>query len=256
MQGYGAGVCDRAGLTAALTVAAASTGVAAPDLRFEALEAIDWAARLQSDFPPRRVGRFFLHGSHFTGETPRGAIPIRIDAGAAFGTGAHESTEGCLVAIERLCAGRIFRRVLDMGTGSGLLAIAVAKFAATDVLAVDNDPVSVAVAEENVADNGVADRVRVARSDGYRGLARADGPFDLVLANILARPLIRMAPALAKRLAPGGVAVLAGFLTRDAAKVAAAHRAAGLAPLFRIPVGEWTTLAVTRPRHRTGNDKG
>jgi ribosomal protein L11 methyltransferase len=252
LQGYGAEPCDRPSLTAALAVAAATAGVIAPDWRFEALPPTDWAARLQSDFPPRRIGRFFLHGSHHRGKAPRGTIPIRIDAGAAFGTGAHESTEGCLVAIERLCAERSFPRVLDMGTGSGLLAIAVAKFTGAKVLAVDNDPVSVAVARENVKENDVANLVRVARSDGYRGLARDDGPFDLVLANILARPLVRMAPAVAKRLAPGGVVVLAGFLAKDAGKVAEAHRAAGLAPLFRVPVGDWTTLVMTRPRRRAG----
>ncbi len=252
VQGYGAGACDRAEVTAALAVAAASAGLAAPDCRFEDLPATDWAARLQSDFPPRRIGRFFLHGSHFTGRAPRGTIPIRIDAGAAFGTGAHESTEGCLVAIERLCAKRSFARALDMGTGSGLLAIALARLAGVAVLAVDNDPVAVAVARENADENRVGRLVACARSDGYRGLARDAGPFDLVLANILARPLIRMAPAAAKRLSPGGVIVLAGFLAKDARKVADAHRAAGLSPLFRIPVGGWTTLVMQKARVRAG----
>ncbi len=247
VEGYGAGPLDRPALAAALAVAAASAGIAAPDWRIETLQVTDWAARLQSDFPPRRIGRFFLHGSHHKGKVPRGTIAIRIDAGAAFGTGAHESTEGCLRALERLCAGRTFRRALDMGAGSGLLAIGAAKLGKVPVLAVDNDPVAVAVAEENVADNGVADLVRCARSDGYRGLARAAGSFDLVLSNILARPLIRMAPAMAKRLAPGGVVVLAGFLARDAGKVADAHREAGLAPLWRVPVGDWTTLVMTKP---------
>ena len=133
-------------------------------------------------------------------------------------------------------------RVLDMGTGSGILAIAAAKKGGT-VLAVDNDPQVVAVARENAADNGVADRVRVERTDGYRGVS---GSFDVVLANILARPVIRMAPALAKRLAPGGVAVLAGFLTRDADRVARAQVAAGLLIAARFEDGDWTALLVRR----------
>jgi ribosomal protein L11 methyltransferase len=129
-----------------------------------------------------------------------------------------------------------------MGTGSGILAIAAAKLGAT-VLAVDNDPQAVSVACENVALNKVSDRIRVERTDGYRGVA---GTFDLVLANILARPVIRMAPALAKRLAPGGAAVLAGFLARDAARVLAAQRAVGLVEVGRYEDGDWTALLVRR----------
>ncbi len=247
LQGYGAGACDQAAVTAALALAAASAGIAAPDWRIEPLPDTDWAARLQADFPPRRIGRFFLHGSHYEGRAPRGTIPIRIDAGAAFGTGQHELTEGCLRALERVCATRAFRHALDMGTGSGLLAIAAANLARVPVLALDNDPVAVQVARENVDENGVAKLVRCERSDGYRGLARAESPFDLILANILARPLVRMAPAAAKRLSPGGVIVLAGFLSKDARKVSDAHRVAGLAPFFRVPVGDWTTLVMTKP---------
>jgi ribosomal protein L11 methyltransferase len=229
---YGAGTPDRAALAAVLGTSS---------FEVEALPAIDWAARLQKDFPPIRIGRFFVHGSHYLGRAPRDAIAIRIDAGAAFGTGGHESTRACLRALDRMKKLKGVR-VLDMGTGSGILAIAAAKLGAK-VLAVDNDPQSVSVAEENMRVNGVADRVRVAHGDGYRGIA---GEFDLVLANILARPIIRMAPALMRRLAPGGTAVLAGFLTRDAARVLAAQRASGLVEAGRIADGDWTAVLVRR----------
>jgi ribosomal protein L11 methyltransferase len=213
-------------------------GTGPTDAAVEALPEVDWAARLQKDFPPIRVGRFYVHGGHVRARPPKGAIAIRIDAGAAFGTGGHESTRACLKALGRLKP----KRVLDVGTGSGILAIAAAKLGAT-VLAVDNDPQAVSVARENIALNAVSDRVRVERTDGYRGVT---GAFDLVLANILARPVIRMAPALAKRLAPGGIAVLAGFLTRDAARVLAAQRAVGLVEAGRYEDGDWTALLVRR----------
>jgi ribosomal protein L11 methyltransferase len=214
-------------------------GTGPTDAAVEALPEVDWAARLQKDFPPIRVAKFYVHGGHVHARPPKGAIAIRIDAGAAFGTGGHESTRACLKALSRMKP----KRVLDVGTGSGILAIAAAKLGAT-VLAVDNDPRAVEVARENVALNKVSDAVRVARTDGYRGVK---GKFDVVLANILARPVIRMAPALAKRLAPGGTAVLAGFLKRDAARVLAAQRAVGLVEVGRIEDGDWTALLV-RPR--------
>jgi ribosomal protein L11 methyltransferase len=227
---YGADAPDRAALATAFGRA----------VEIEPVPEIDWAARLQQDFPPLRAGRFFIHGSHFKGTPPRGAIAIRIDAGAAFGTGSHESTRSCLRALSRLPLKG--KRVLDMGSGSGILAIAAAKRGAT-ALALDNDPLAVSVAEENAADNGVAGMVRIAHSDGWRGVR---GPFDVVVENILARPVIRMAPALARNLAPGGIAVLAGFLTRDAPRVLAAHRAQGLSLAGRIADGEWTALLVRR----------
>jgi ribosomal protein L11 methyltransferase len=239
IRGYGAGEADAVALAAALGM---------PTATVEAMPEIDWAARLQQDFPPIRVGRFFVHGSHFQGTAPRGAIVLRIDAGAAFGTGGHESTRACLGALSRLpLAGR---RLLDMGCGSGILAIAAAKRGA-EVLALDNDAQAVSVAAENVRLNGVADVVRVARSDGWRGVA---GLYDVVVENILARPVIRMAPALARHLAPGGVAVLAGFLTRDAGRILAAHRAQGLSLADRVADGDWTALVVRRraARRRRG----
>ena len=249
LRGYGAGSCDRASVAAALAVAAAAAGIAPPDIAVARLPATDWAARINRDFPPIQVGRFFLHGAHVARPPPRGAIALRIDAGAAFGTGGHESTRLCLRALLRVARRRRVRRVLDMGTGAGVLAIAATKLTGATALAIDNDASAVAVARDNAAANGVGALVRVAAGDGYRADAlTGEAPFDLVFENILARPVRRMAPALARRLAPGGVAVLSGFVARDADRVEAAHVAQGLVAAGRLREGDWVAVMMRRPR--------
>lgn len=207
----------------------------------------DWVAESQRQLAPIRAGRFFVHGSHFDGRPPRGSIPIEIDAGLAFGTGRHETTRGCLLALLRLARERKMRRPLDVGTGSGILAIAAAKLWNVEVLAGDNDKQAVAVARENAMLNGVGDRVRVVTGNGYGAAAIRDGgPYDLILANILARPLMRLAPGLARHLARRGVAVLSGLLASQEEMVLAAHRRQGLDLLWRIRLGDWSVLAVGR----------
>jgi ribosomal protein L11 methyltransferase len=207
----------------------------------------DWVAESQRELAPIRAERFFVHGSHFAGKPPRGSIAIEIDAGLAFGTGRHETTRGCLLALVRLSKQRKFRRPLDLGTGSGILAIAMAKLWDVAVLASDNDPQATRVARENAGLNGVGERVRVATGAGYAAPAVRDGgPFDLVTANILARPLMRLAPGLARHLAPKGIALLSGLLVEQEEMVLAAHRKVGLDLLWRIRLGEWSVLAVGR----------
>lgn len=235
-------------------IRAALTQTPAVRARFEiaAVPDKDWVAESQRQLAPIRAGRFFVHGSHFAGRPPRGTIAIEIDAGLAFGTGRHETTRGCLLALQRLArAGRKIRSPLDVGTGSGILAIAAAKLWDVQVLASDNDGQAVAVARENVVLNGVGDRVRVVKGSGYGAAAiRARGPYDLILANILARPLVRLAPGLARHLAPGGVAVLSGLLITQEEMVLAAHRRQGLDLVWRIRLGDWSVLAIGRVPER------
>ncbi len=237
---------DRAGLEARVAIMAAALGVAPPAVAVEPVADIDWLAATRAAFPPLRVGRFFVHGAHIA---PRGPIDIEIDAGLAFGSGEHATTRGCLIAIDALARRARPARVLDMGCGSGILAIAAAKAWRAEALAVDIDAHAVATARANARHNGVSDRVRARRSDGFRDPAIARrAAFDLILANILARPLIALAPDIARRLAPGGTVVLSGLIARQERMVLAAYRPRGLALVRRIAVAGWHTLVLGRAR--------
>jgi ribosomal protein L11 methyltransferase len=206
----------------------------------------DWLADNRLAFPPLAIGRFFIYGSHDRGRVPIGRIGIRIDAATAFGTGEHASTRGVLLAFADLTRRRRFRRPLDVGTGTGILAIAAAKQLRRRVWASDIDPAATAVARSNVAGNGVAGLVRVRTAPGYRDRLLRKGRYDLVLANILARPLALMACDLKRVLLPGGRAVLSGLLPWQEAIVLAAHRRCGLALERRYVVDGWSTLVVRR----------
>lgn len=241
---------DRAALRARLAPLAAPWQIAL-DLEIAPIPSTDWLYRTAETFPPQRIGRFWVHGSHVAEAPPSGAVPIRLDAGQAFGSGEHESTRGCLLALDRLARHRRLKRVLDLGCGAGILAIAAAKCWPARILAADNDPIAVAVARENAANNGVAGRVRCLLSDGYaNAVLRRSGPFDLILANILADPLCDMARATARNLAPGGSAVLSGLLDRQVDRVLAAHRPFGLGLRAQIGEGLWVTLVLESARHR------
>jgi ribosomal protein L11 methyltransferase len=224
-----------------------------PVPRIELLPERDWVAENQASFPPSTAGRYFVHGSHYRAGVPAGRLGLLIDASTAFGTGDHATTRGCLLALDAIALQGPRRRVLDMGTGTGILAIAAAKTWRRHVLARDIDIEAVRVTARNAGRNGVAALIDVRCSDGYRerGLHRA-GPFDLILANILARPLAVMAPALARALAPGGLAVLSGLLGRQEGAVLAAHRAQGLSLVARIPLDGWHTLVLSRGRSHPG----
>jgi ribosomal protein L11 methyltransferase len=220
--------------------------------RFLRLPKRDWVAESRKALPPIVAGRFYLRGTHVKGPVPRGKIALQIDAGAAFGTGRHETTRGCLLAIDRLARKRIgFGRALDMGCGSGILALAAARCWPAQVLGADSDADAVRVARENVAVNGLLGRVAVVRARGYGAAAiHRAGPFDLILANILARPLQRMAPSLARHLAAGGRAVLSGLLSAQEPQVLEAHRRAGLILDFRLRLGEWSILVLRKAAAR------
>lgn len=209
----------------------------------------DWVKEVQANMPPRQFGRFWIHGSHVDTAPPEGSTPIRLDAGLAFGSGEHATTQGCLQAIDQLARRRRFRQVLDMGCGAGMLAIAAAKCWPARVLAVDNDPVAVEVAAENAVLNGVDVHMQALLSEGYaHPQVRMRGPYDVILANILANPLCEMARDLNQVLAADGVAVLSGLLDRQASRVLAAHYGYGIFLRQRIESGPWTTLVMSRKK--------
>ena len=256
----------------------------------------DWIRASQEGLPPVRAGRFFVYGAHDAGKVPNDVIPIRIEAGLAFGTGHHETTALCLRALDELknnfvmagpdpathparvgapdnslspadaggMGGRRAERarprgrhdeqrvrILDLGCGSGVLAIAAAKLWGKPVLAVDIDPDAVAVTNENARVNDAALLVQALVADGLDHPAiRAASPFDLILANILAGPLSDLASAIAAALAPGGVAVLSGLLRWQEEMVVDPYRAQGLALNRTLRDGSWSALVLERPRRR------
>ena len=236
-------------LAAALALAAAVSGHAAT-LERAPIEPGDWLARTRAAFPEQLVGkRFAIRGTHDGSPAQTGRITLILDAGLAFGSGEHASTRGCLLALERV-ARRRPRRILDVGTGSGILAIAAARLLRRPVLAVDIDPWSVRVAGENATLNGVSHLVRVHLSDGWKSRdVRGGGPYDLVFANVLARPLAAMARDLAIHLAPTGIAILSGLLRSQARFVLSSHRRCGLHLAASVGEGEWVTLLVRKRDH-------
>ncbi len=239
-------------LAAALALAELATGIAATPHR-RATEAEGWLARTRAAFPEQLIGRrFAVRGTHLAGPRAPGRITLVLDAGVAFGSGEHGSTRGCLRALERV-AHRRPRRILDLGTGSGVLAMAACALLHRPVLATDIDAWSVRTARDNARRNRLGARLRVIRADGWRSRAlRAAGPYDLIFANILARPLTRMARDLAAHLAPGGTAILAGLLASQARWVLAAHRRHGLTLAAALREGNWTTLVL---RRRAGEEQ-
>jgi ribosomal protein L11 methyltransferase len=208
----------------------------------------DWIRLSQEGLPPVRAGRFFVYGAHDAGEVPPGVIPIRIEAGMAFGTGHHETTALCLSVLSDLAKRRRFRRVLDLGCGTGLLAIGAAKLWRRKVLASDIDPIAVEVAIENARANGALPLIRAVTADGMGAPAvAAAAPFDLILANILAGPLTRLAPSVAAALAPGGTLVLSGLLKWQENLVLSFYRPHRLILRAHHRDGPWSALVLERP---------
>jgi len=236
---------DATALHAALR---ALLGPQTPRPGLEELGAVDWQAQALTHHQPVRAGRFFVHGSHHGCAAPGGGIAILIDASQAFGTGQHETTAGCLHAIDALAKGRRFLRPLDLGCGAGVLAIAMAKCWRTPVWASDIDPVAVAITAQNARRNAVPSLVRPLCAAGldHRALAGA-APFDLIVANILAKPLRALAKKTARSLAADGFLVLSGLLASQEALVRSAYREQGLALMRRFALGPWTTLLLRAP---------
>ncbi len=211
----------------------------------------DWIANGLVGLDEVSVGGLRIRGAHLPARVGAGRRNLLVNAGRAFGTGHHETTRGCLIALTRLARHHRVRRALDMGTGTGILAMAIARLWPARVLAVDNDRAAVDVARQTIIANRLGAQVRVLYGMGFRAHAIAStGPFELITANILASPLVDMAPQIARALAPGGIVVLAGLLRSQEYWVRNAQRAAGLRLVAHCRDSDWPTLVMTRPRGR------
>jgi len=215
----------------------------------EKLPDTDWVAQSLEGLPPVRAGRFLIHGGHDRDARRANDIAIKIEAGQAFGTGHHGTTAGCLLAIDRIARARPIANALDIGTGSGVLAIAIAKATKAPVLASDIDPLAVRIARDNIRFNGVANRVRAVVAGSLRKREfRMSQPYDLVVANILAEPLVTLAPQIRHLLGPGATLVLSGLLPGQRARVVAAYRGRGLPLLRTFVLDGWLTMVFRRSK--------
>jgi ribosomal protein L11 methyltransferase len=248
---------DEAAIRAAINTAAGAK--AAAGLRFARVAAADWVGQSLAGLAPVAAGRFVVHGAHDRARVPLNRIGIEIEAALAFGTGHHGTTRGCLIALDRLCKSRSPRhsvpRILDLGTGSGVLAIAIARARHARVIATDIDAEAVRAARANARLNRAGALVDVLRADGVNSQSlRACAPFDLIVANILLGPLLRLAAPLRRLAAPGARVILSGLLPAQANAVIAAYRP--LVLRWRIDLDGWTTLVFARRmRPRRGDSR-
>ena len=207
----------------------------------------DWIRLSQEGLPPVRAGRFFVYGAHDAGTVPHGVIPMKIEAGLAFGTGHHETTALCLGALSDIARQRQFFNVLDLGCGTGLLAIGAAKLWKRRVLASDIDPIAVEVTRENAKANGVGPLITAVTAEGLTNPLLANAaPYDLLIANILAGPLTQLAPAIQRALAPGAVLLLSGLLTNQEKLVTSFYQSLRFVGARRS--GPWSALVLEKPR--------
>jgi ribosomal protein L11 methyltransferase len=239
---------NHASLIRAVKQAARYAGIDAPDIEIHQLPAVDWLARNRESFPSLHYGRFVIHGSHQRPARPTHALTIEVDAGRAFGSGTHGTTEGCLRSLERMSRELRPKRMLDLGCGSGILAMAAARlWPRATILAVDIDFHAVNTTTENIKRNRVARQIRAARADGYpRRRQGIGGRCDLVTANILARPLIDMATDAKRWLRPGGRIILSGLLNHQEREVLGAYLSRGFIIVQRVRIQGWSTLVMRR----------
>lgn len=208
---------------------------------------INWVEKSLEDLPAVEAGRFVIYGSHLAPSIAAGQIPLRIDAGQAFGTGHHGTTRGCLMALCDIVKRRRPLNALDLGCGTGVLAAGLVRLAPTRILASDIDPIAVEVAKEVARDNGVLPLMKFAVGPGFQSAeVKEAGPFDLIIANILARPLVTLAPQMRQFLQPGGAVVLSGLLIEQERRVLNAYLGQGFKFENRIHLDEWSTLVLRR----------
>jgi ribosomal protein L11 methyltransferase len=221
----------------------------AQSITFDTIEAKDWVKATLEELVPVRAERFIVHGSHDRAKVSPNQIGIEIEAALAFGTGHHGTTRGCLLLLDHVLRAHCPRRVLDLGTGTGVLAIAAAKALQIKVLASDIDPLSVRTARENARLNGAGQLVQAIQAAGLSAPQFAEhGPFDLVLANILANPLRQMATPMAGHLARSAMVILSGLLPHQATGVIAAYRARGLVLIKHLQIEGWSSLLMRNTR--------
>ena len=236
---------DEAGL------ALAATMVSAAPFAVSEVGQTDWVAQVRRELPPVHAGRFLVHGAHDRDAASNARYALEIEAAMAFGTGHHGTTRGCLTAIDRLDRiGVRPQRIADIGCGTGVLAMAAAALWKTPVVASDLDPIAVDTAQANFRANGLGRAGMLYCAPGFKSREiQAKGPYDLILANILARPLARLAPDMGRFASPAGVIVLSGILNEQANFVEGVYKGAGFARMWRHIDGEWTTLVL---RKRSG----
>ena len=217
-------------------------------MRIIPIEDENWVARALDGLPPVRTNRFFIYGNHDAKIVPANAIGLKIEASYAFGTGHHGTTRGCLLAFEDLKRKRRFRNALDLGCGTGVLGMAFARLAHRPVVASDIDPLAADKSIENARLNRALPHMRISTGNGFRAPFIAEGaPYDLIFANILAGPLMKLMPGIRNHLARGGNAILSGLLDEQARGVLAMANAQGLRLIKRSALEGWVTLVLLKP---------
>lgn len=220
----------------------------APYLSLSLLPETDWLSENRKAFPPLTIGNFYVYGSHHDGSIPEDKISFKIDAATAFGTGQHATTQGCLLALEKLHqTGHVFHNPLDLGCGTGILGMAMARLFATNVMMSDNDIEAVEKAISNLLENDLSPQVSCYLSEGFQSeILRNKAPYDVITANILADPLIQLAADMNRYVSKNGIIILSGLLATQADAVGKAYQAVSFEEIDRYPIDDWMTLVLKK----------